>query len=207
MGAYRRASLCKKALTPALSREREREKTPPMAATPDDLFAFLDRLGIAHRTITHPPMFTVEESRRLRGTLPGGHTKNLFLKDKKGAVFLVTALEDAEIELKTLHHRLGAGRFSFGSADLMRDLIGVEPGAVTPFGILNDTARRVTVVLDEAMLGHATLNYHPLVNTMTTSIARADLVKFLEATGHPQRIAAVSGGSASPPQRLHSPPP
>ena len=165
-----------------------------MPATPDELFAALDRLGIAHRTVTHPPLFTVEQSQSLRGTIPGGHTKNLFLKDKKGALFLVTALEDAVIELKSLHRRLGAsGRFSFGSADLLRELWGVLPGAVTPFGAINDTAGRVTVVLDQALMAHATINAHPLVNTMTTSIGRDDLVKFLAATGHPPRIEPVAG--------------
>jgi len=102
-----------------------------MPATPDDLFAFLDRLGIAHKTATHAPLFTVEQSQALRGTIPGGHTKNLFLKDKKDTVFLVVAPEDAKVDLKTLHHCLGAARFSFGSAELMRALLGVEPGAVT----------------------------------------------------------------------------
>jgi Ala-tRNA(Pro) deacylase len=169
-----------------------------MPATPDDLFAFLDRLGIAHPTITHPPLFTVEEAKRLRGAISGGHTKNLFLKDKRDAVFLVVALEHAAIDLKTLHHRLGAARFSFGPADLMRALIGVEPGAVTPFGVINDTGARVTVVLDAAMMTHATLNYHPLVNTMTTSIGREDLVTFLRATGHEPRIVAVAGGPGPP---------
>ena len=165
----------------------------PMPATPDDLFAFLDRLQIKHRTISHPPLFTVEESRRLRGEIPGGHTKNLFLKDKRGALLLVVALEDATIELKSLHRRLDAsGRFSFGSPELLRETLGIEPGAVTPFAAINDTARHVEVVLDQAIMGHETLNYHPLVNTMTTSIGRADLVRFLEATGHPPRIALVS---------------
>ena len=113
-----------------------------MPATPSDLFAFLDKLGIAHATVTHPPLFTVEQSRELRGTIPGAHTKNLFLKDKKGALFLVTALEDAVIELKSLHRRLDAsGRFSFGAADLMRATLGVEPGAVTPFAAMNDSDR------------------------------------------------------------------
>jgi len=164
-----------------------------MPATPADLFAYLDRLGIAHRTVTHPPLFTVEESRALRGQIAGGHTKNLFLKDKKDALFLVVALEDAVIELKSLHRRLGAdGRFSFGSADLLRAALGVEPGAVTPFAAMNDSTARVTVVLDAAMMRHAVLNYHPLVNTMTTSIGRDDLVRFLEATGHPPRVAPVS---------------
>jgi Ala-tRNA(Pro) deacylase len=169
-----------------------------MSATPDDLFAFLDRLGIAHPTISHPPVFTVEEAKRLRGAIAGGHTKNLFLKDKRDAVFLVVALEHAAIDLKTLHHRLGAARFSFGPADLMRALIGVEPGAVTPFGVINDTGARVTVVLDAAMMAHATLNYHPLVNTMTTSIGRDDLVTFLRATGHEPRIVALEGGAGAP---------
>ena len=170
-----------------------------MAATPSDLFAFLDRLGIAHATVTHPPLFTVEQSQALRGKIPGGHTKNLFLKDKKDALFLVTALEDAAIELKSLHRRLGAGgRFSFGSADLMLESLGVEPGAVTPFGALNDLQHRVTIVLDTALMEHATINCHPLVNTMTTSIARADLVRFLTATGHPPRILAVAEETAPP---------
>jgi len=165
-----------------------------MATTPDELFAALDRLGIAHTTVRHPPLFTVEQSRALRGSIAGGHTKNLFLKDKKGALYLVTALEDAAIELKSLHRRLGAsGRFSFGSAELLRDTLGVEHGAVTPFGAINDRDRRVVVVLDQALMAHGTINAHPLVNIMTTSIARDDLVKFLVDTGHPPRIEAVSG--------------
>ncbi len=163
-----------------------------MPATPAELFAYLDRLGIAHRTVTHQALFTVEQSRALRGTIPGGHTKNLFLKDKKGALFLITAPEDAVIELKSLHRRLQAsGRFSFGSAELMRETLGIEPGAVTPFAAINDTDRRVQVVLDATLMQHETINCHPLTNTMTTSIARADLLRFLEETGHPPRIEAV----------------
>ena len=163
-----------------------------MPATPAELFAYLDRLGIAHPTVTHQALFTVEQSRALRGTIPGGHTKNLFLKDKKGALFLVTAPEDAVVELRSLHRRLQAsGRFSFGSAELMRETLGIEPGAVTPFAAINDTDRRVEVVLDAALMQHETINCHPLTNTMTTSIARADLLRFLEETGHPPRIEAV----------------
>jgi len=171
-----------------------------MPKTPDQLFAALDALGIRHKTVKHPPLFTVEQARSLRGQIPGGHTKNLFLRDKKHALYLVVALEDAEIDLKGLHRRLGAsGRFSFGSSDLLREVLGLEPGAVTPFGAINDTEGRVTVVLDAAMMEHATLNYHPLVNTMTTSIARDDLVKFLESTGHLPRIERVSGRAADAP--------
>lgn len=169
------------------------------SATPDDLFCYLDRLGIAHKTVSHPPLFTVEQSQALRGQIPGGHTKNLFLKDKKGALFLVVALEDAAIDLRSLHRRLGAsGRFSFGSAALMRQTLGVEPGSVTPFGLINDTGRRVSVVLDAAMMQQETLNYHPLVNTMTTALAKHDLLKFIEATGHAPRIEPVSGCDPAP---------
>ncbi len=164
-----------------------------MPATPDDLFAYLDSLGIPHKTVSHAPLFTVEQSQALRGTIPGGHTKNLFLKDKKDAVFVVVAPEDARVELKTLHHRLGAGRFSFGSSALLEELLGVSPGAVTAFGVINDTRHRVNVVIDAGLMENAVINCHPLVNTMTTSIGRDDLVKFLEATGHPPRIARVTG--------------
>ncbi|MEJ2375710.1 MAG: prolyl-tRNA synthetase associated domain-containing protein [Pseudolabrys sp.] len=172
-----------------------------MRTTPDQLFAALDALGIMkHTTVTHPPLFTVEQSRALRGQIPGGHTKNLFLRDKKHALYLVVAEEDAEIDLKSLHRLLGAnGRFSFGSADLLREVWGVEPGAVTPFGAINDAEGRVTVVLDAAMMEHDTLNYHPLTNTMTTSILRDDLVKFLEWTGHPPRVERISGPPAGEP--------
>ena len=163
-----------------------------MPATPADLFAFLDKLGIAHATVTHAPLFTVEQSQALRGAIPGGHTKNLFLKDKKDAVYLVVAPEDANVELKTLHHKLGAGRFSFGSADLMLELLGVAPGAVTAFGLINDTSHRVNLVLDAGLMENAIINCHPLVNTMTTSIARDDLLRFFAATGHVARVEAVA---------------
>jgi Ala-tRNA(Pro) deacylase len=168
-------------------------KKLPMPASPDQLFAYLDSLGIAHQTVTHPPVFTVEEARARRGALAGGHTKNLFLRDKKGALFLIVAPEDAAIELKSLHRLLGAsGRFSFGSAELMRETLGVEPGSVTPFAVINDQPARVTVVLDAAMIAHEVLNFHPLRNTATTTISRDGLLKFLEATGHRPRIEAVS---------------
>jgi Ala-tRNA(Pro) deacylase len=168
---------------------------PPVSR--DELFAFLDRLGIAHRTVNHPAVFTVEEARSLRGQTAGGHTKNLFLRDKKGAPFLVVAEEDTVIELKSLHRLLGAsGRFSFGSPELMRELLGVEPGSVTPFAVINDKERRVTVILDAALTAHDVLHFHPLVNTGTTTIPRDGLIAFLESTGHTPRIVALDAGSA-----------
>src|ERR1700728_2582629 len=165
----------------------------PPACSPDELFAYLDSLGIAHRTVTHPPMFKVEDGRPLRDRVTGGHTKNLFLRDKKGVMFLVVAPAQAAIELKSLHRLLGAsGRFSFGSAELMRETLGVEPGSVTPFAAINDKSRQVTVVLDAAMMAHEVLNFHPLTNTGTTTISRQGLVSFLEATGPPPGIEPVS---------------
>ena len=167
-----------------------------MAATPDELFRFLDRLAIANTTVSHPALFTVEQSQALRGKVPGAHSKNLFLRDKKGGLFLVSTLEDAVIELKSLHRRAGAsGRFSFGSAELMAETLGVEPGAVTPFGALNDGDRRVAFLLDAALMRHEIVNFHPLRNTMTTSIASAGLVKFLEATGHCPRILPLAAST------------
>jgi Ala-tRNA(Pro) deacylase len=163
-----------------------------MPAKPDDLFAFLDQLGMSYHTAHHPALFTVDQSQASRGQIPGGHSKNLFLKDKKGALYLLVALEDATIDLKTLQHNLGSARFSFGSADLLREVLGVEPGAVTPFAAINDSGRKVTVVLDAAMMEHERLNFHPLVNTMTTSIRRDDLLRFLEATGHRAHIVPIS---------------
>lgn len=169
-----------------------------MPASPDDLFAYLDRLGIAHPTVTHPPLFTVEQSQALRGTIPGGHTKNLFLKDKKGALFLVTVAEDAIVDLKSLHRLLGAAsRFSFGQPPLLMEWLGVEPGAVTPLGAINDTQGRVTIVLDSGLMAHETINCHPLVNTMTTSLRREDLLTFLRATGHEPVLTAVAGAAAA----------
>jgi len=157
-------------------------------ATPDDLFRRLDELGIVVDTVEHPPVVTVDEAKELRGKLAGGHTKNLFLRDKKGRMWLVVCLEDREVDLKWLQEQLGAGRLSFGSADRLGRYLGVVPGAVTPFAAINDTTRAVQVVLDRGMADtHAALNFHPLDNRMTTTIASADLLTFLEAIAHPPR--------------------
>jgi Ala-tRNA(Pro) deacylase len=161
-----------------------------MSVSKDDLLARLAKLGIEAVTHEHPPLHTVEESRALRGEIAGAHSKNLFLKDKKGALWLVTALEDTPVDLKTLHRQLGSARLSFGKPDLMREVLGVEPGAVTPFALVNDSAASVQLVLDEALLAHDTLNFHPLENTATTSIARDDFLRFIADCGHePMRMA------------------
>jgi Ala-tRNA(Pro) deacylase len=163
-----------------------------MPASPHDLFALLDRLAIPHVTTWHEAVFTVAESASVKERIPGGHSKNLFLKDKKGRLFLVVAGADTPIDLKRLHETLGAaGRLSFGSADLLRATLGVEPGSVTPFAVMNDVPATVDVTLDAALMAHADVNFHPLVNTATTTVARDDLVRFLTETNHPPRILAL----------------
>jgi Ala-tRNA(Pro) deacylase len=170
--------------------------SPPL--TPDQLFARLDALGIAHKTYTHPPVFTVAEAVALRGQLPGGHCKSLFLKDKKGGLWLVVTLEERRVDLKWLADALAAPRFSFGNAELLYEVLGIRPGSVTPFALVNDRQHRVTVVLDRAMLDHDPLNYHPLENDRTTAIAPADLLCFIAACGHTPRIVDLDAPERDP---------
>jgi Ala-tRNA(Pro) deacylase len=184
-------------LRPALVINRCRPAFAPESAampkSPEDLFAYLDGLGIPVRTKSHPPLFTVADSQALRGEIPGGHTKNLFLKDKKDNFFLVTVGEEAEVDLKQIHHVIGAaGRVSFGKPEPLMDLLGVTPGAVTAFGLINDTAGRVKFVIDEALMHEEIVNAHPLTNEATTSIAGGDLLAFVRATGHEPHILKVS---------------
>ena len=150
----------------------------------EDLYARLAELEIETTTVEHPPLHTVEESQSLRGELPGGHCKNLYLRDKKKRNWLVVTLEDKAVDLKSLPDKIGAGRLSFGSADRLMEFLGVKPGSVTPFAIINDPQGQVQIVLDEEMLEYEVLNYHPLENTATTTIRRDDLLRFINACGH-----------------------
>src|SRR5436190_6782943 len=161
---------------------------PPPLMTPEELYTRFDELGIAHRTYCHPPVFTVTEAAALRGSLPGGHCKSLFLKDKKGGFWLVVMLEERRTNLKKLAARLTAPRFSLGGADDLHRLLGLRPGSVTPFALLNDVRHLVTPVLDAAMLEYDPLNYHPMVNDRTTAISAADLLRVIDASGHVPRI-------------------
>jgi Ala-tRNA(Pro) deacylase len=171
-----------------------------MVATRNDLLTFLDELGIATSTHEHPAVFTVAESLEIEKTMPGGHAKNLFLKDKRDRAFLIVSLNNAEIDLKSLHRRIGADRLSFGKPELLEQLLGVKPGSVTPFALINDRSGRVSVILDAPMMEEELLNYHPLENTATTAIRRDDLLRFIEATGHAPRILRVSGLAAAEPR-------
>lgn len=173
-----------------------------MPATRDDLLARFRELGIDTTTTDHAPVFTVEEARRLRGEIAGAHCKNLFLKDKKGKLWLVVTLEDAAVDLKRLPERIGAARISFGKPDLLMEALGIEPGSVTPFALINDVDGRVSVVLDAAMMEEPLLNYHPLSNDATTTIASPDLVAFIRSCGHEPRILPVSEPLSAPAQGL-----
>lgn len=164
-----------------------------MALNRDNLLDYLAGLGIETKTYDHPPLFTVSQSEALRGDIPGGHTKNLFLKDKKGSYFLLTVGEHAEIDLKTVHTKIGAsGRVSFGKAEKLEELLGAVPGAVTIFGLVNDTAGQVRAFLDAGLMEHDVINAHPLTNEATTAIGRDDLVRFIEATGHEAAVLKLS---------------
>jgi Ala-tRNA(Pro) deacylase len=165
-----------------------------MPATRDDLFARFKTLGIETQTREHAPVFTVEEARTLRGEIPGGHCKNLFLKDEKDTLWLIVCLEDARVDLKAAPTIIGSRRLTFGKPPLLMEVLGVEPGSVTPFGLINDTSVRINVVLDKAMMQEELLNYHPLRNDATTTIRSADLLTFIKSCGHHPRIVAVGSG-------------
>ena len=152
-----------------------------MPASPADLFALLDAHGVEHRTLEHPAVFRVEEGLEIKAQLPGGHTKNLFLKDAKGQIWLVCALGETRVDLKRLPVEVGAARLSFGSPELMKEVLGVTPGSVTIFALINDADRRVKLVLDAALLAPEPVNFHPLTNTATTAVSQAGLKAFLKA--------------------------
>ncbi len=167
--------------------------TTKLPTTPDKLFKLLASLNIETTTVEHPPLFTVEDSQLLRGQISGGHTKNLFLKDKKNNFFLVTVLEDAKVDLKSLHKIVGgSSRLSFGKPEKLLEYLGVLPGSVTVFSVINDTENMVKMIIDAPLMEQESINCHPLINTATTNIAREDLIKFLYAVKHEPHILNVS---------------
>lgn len=162
--------------------------------TAADLLARLEALGIPHATMTHPPVYTVEEAREKRGVIPGAHSKNLFLRDKKGTMWIVSCLESRDVDLKALAPRIGARqRLSFGSERRLMEYLGIVPGAVSPLAVINDVTGAVKVVLDRGLLEDPPVNFHPLDNGMTTSLAPEDLIRFLEAEGHPPAMVDFEG--------------
>lgn len=155
-----------------------------MPVTRSELFLKLDTLGINHATRDHAPIFTVEESAAIKADMAGGHTKNLFLKDKAGSFFLICAQSDTPIKINKLHPVLGCKRLSFGKPEALLEKLGVTPGSVTLFSVINDEPAQVTLIIDKRLTKHETVNFHPLLNDATTAISSVDMIKFAKATGH-----------------------
>lgn len=161
--------------------------------TPDELMELLENLGISTQTRQHPALFTVEDGVEIKKSIPGGHTKNLFVKDKKGNYFLIIAGDQARIPMNRIHSLVGArSRLSFANADALMQYLGISPGSVTAFAAINDRAGLVKVIIDEPLLDSDLINCHPLTNTMTTTISRPDLLRFLEHVDHKPEIIALS---------------
>lgn len=175
-----------------MTQPQKAEPPQPLPTSPDDLFKKLDDLGISYTLHHHEPIFTVAEGEHLKKEIPGTHCRNLFLRDKKNNTVLLVAANETQLDLKKLPDLVGMTRISFGSAERLWEMLGIRPGSVNPFTVINDTNRRVRVVLDAAMMKAGTVNYHPMDNAMTVSITPDDLVKFLAFTGHAYKIVDLS---------------
>ena len=176
-------------MTQAAKKETGMDDLP---TTPDDLMARLEALDIAYTLYHHEAVYTVEESQRLNKDIPGVHCRNLFLRDKKKRNFLLVLKSATDIDLKKLPLLLGSGRLSFGSADRLWQYLGVRPGSVCPFAIVNDTDRQVKILLDQSMMEADLVSYHPLLNTMTVLLTPDGLMKFIEDCGHEVHIVDLS---------------
>lgn len=164
-----------------------------MPATEAELMDRLDALGIETDTMRHAPMFTVEDGLHLHGEIPGGHCKSLFLKDKKGGLWLVSALHDTGINLKALQAIIGAARLSFGRPDLLEKVLGVTPGTVTPFALINAEPGSLSVILDQRMMEMTPIHFHPLTNAATTAIKPNDLLRFISDCGFTAKVTPLPG--------------
>ena len=176
------------------------DPTPTIDTGParERLFAMLDTLGIETTTHRHAPVFTVEENRAARGALPGAHCKSLYLRDKKGAEWLVVAAEERALDMKALAGVIGAARLSFGSARRLGERLGVAPGAVSPLALINDDAGEVRVVLDAEVMAADLVNFHPLTNDATTAITPADLARFIAECGHDAQVIDLAAATREP---------
>ncbi len=162
-------------------------------ATPQDVMNRLETLDISHDIYDHEPIFTVEEGLHLHDIIPGGHCKNLFLKDKKKQYWLISAVENTKIDLKLLPKLIDSARVSFGSAERLWEVLKVKPGSVTPFALINDADLRVNVILDKNLFNHDIVNFHPLQNTQSVALAPKDVERYIQSCGHSPRIVDLSG--------------
>ena len=168
---------------------------PPLPTTPNDLFDVLQGLDIKYEVHNHAPIFTVEESAHLKANIAGIHCRNLFLRDKKKIMYLVVAANETKIDLKKLEQLIGSARISFGSADRLWQYLGIRPGSVCPFCVINDKGHEVNVILDASMMAGEIVNYHPLDNAMTISLSPSDLMTFFDHTGHAAKIVDLSAAA------------
>ncbi len=164
-----------------------------MAITPEQLLAILDEKGFDTTTASHPAVFTVDESRQVQLNVSGGHTKNLFVKDKKDNYFLLVIEQSTKVDLNRVHRLIGAkSRLSFDKPEKLMEYLDVSPGSVTAFGVINDSDGNVKLIIDKPLLAHEKINCHPLTNEMTTTIVREDLLRFLTDVDHKPEIIQVS---------------
>ena len=167
-----------------------------LPTSPETLMDKLKSLDISFTTHTHPPLRTVEDAKAFRGDLPGdlpgAHIKNLYLRDRKKRNFLLVAQEDRQIDLKSLGGQIGSDRLSFGSADRLFEMLGVRPGAVSPFTLINDPDHKVQLILEADLVGQSCLYAHPLVNDMTLGLSGADLLRFTAYTGHQPQLLSFA---------------
>ncbi len=166
-----------------------------LPTSPDALLKLLNNMGIAYDLHHHEPIFTVEEGLHLKASIPGTHCRNLFLRDKKKAMFLVVAANETQIDLKKLPEVIGSGRLSFGSAERLWEHLGIRQGSVNPFCIVNDTENQVRILLDAHMMAQPRVNYHPMDNAQTIGLSPSDLVRFIESSGHKEEIIDLSAAA------------
>ncbi len=173
------------------------EKNQKTVLTPNQiaLLAYFDQLSIIHETHDHAPIFTVEEGKDLKKNIPGAHGKSLFLTNKTGQYWLVITKDDTRTDLKALSDYLETKRFSFAKADKMQEYLGVTPGSVTPFALINDQERRVHVIIDKKLTDHEQVVFHPLKNDKSTVIKSADLIRFINSFGYKYQILTLDGGT------------
>lgn len=170
----------------------ETNESNELPSTCGDLIKYLDDVGIEYEVFDHEPIFTVEEGLHLKANIPGVHCRNLFMRDKKKNNYLLTLANETEVDLKKLSDVLGIGRLSFGSAERLWEHLGIRPGSVNPFCVMNDPDNQVTFFLDALMMKAETVNYHPMDNAKTIGLSPADLINFIESLGHNYTIVDLS---------------
>ncbi|MCK4499321.1 prolyl-tRNA synthetase associated domain-containing protein [Candidatus Babeliales bacterium] len=148
------------------------------------VFEFFKKHDIPFKNFEHNPVFTANEKIELDEPVPGAHNKTLFLKNKKDQYWLVSILEHQRLDIKKLQELVESGKLSFASPELLLEKLGITPGSVTPFALMNRSSQGVSVILDEEMMKHKILNFHPMHNDMTTGISREDFLRFIKLCGH-----------------------